>query len=87
MARLLGGTDKKKMAAVAACYLDAYGKSLVEALKGDLSGTFLKVCVFVLGCSVGLSAMVGQSPNAFGNSLQVTIKTNLLAELKHQAPN
>lgn len=41
--RLLGGTDKKKMAAVAAYYLQTYGKSLAEDLKDELSGTFLKV--------------------------------------------
>ena len=48
VARLLGGTDKRKMAAVAACYLDAYGRSLVGALKGDLSGPFLKVGAIAL---------------------------------------
>lgn len=50
VARLLGGTDRSKMAAVAACYLDVHGKSLDEALKGDLSGTFLKVGVICAGC-------------------------------------
>lgn len=41
--RLLGGADKKKMGAVASYYLSTYGNSLVEDLKDELSGTFLKV--------------------------------------------
>lgn len=47
--RLLGGTDKKKMSAVASYYLSTYGNSLVEDLKDELSGTFLKVriCLFM----------------------------------------
>lgn len=57
--RLLGGTDKKKMAAVSKYYLETYGNSLVEDLKDELSGTFLKVsvgaavvcCVSWLPCS------------------------------------
>lgn len=40
--RLLGGTDKAKMGDVAAYYLSSYGKSLVEDLKDELSGDFLK---------------------------------------------
>ena len=52
MTRLLGGTDKKKMTAVSAYYLATYGKSLVEDLKDELSGTFLKVCMIItLGTS------------------------------------
>ncbi|CAM9646341.1 unnamed protein product, partial [Ectocarpus sp. 4 AP-2014] len=43
--RLLGGTDKKKMGAVAAYYLQTYGNSLVEDLKDELSGTFLKAAL------------------------------------------
>ncbi|CAM9371518.1 unnamed protein product [Ascophyllum nodosum] len=43
--RLLGGTDKKKMTAVSAYYLATYGKSLVEDLKDELSGTFLKAAL------------------------------------------
>lgn len=41
--RLLGGTDKAKMGDVADYYLSSYGKSLVEDLKDELSGDFLKV--------------------------------------------
>lgn len=41
--RLLGGTDKRKMAAVAEYYLETYGKSIVEDLKDELSGNFLQV--------------------------------------------
>ncbi|CAN0523912.1 unnamed protein product, partial [Laminaria digitata] len=41
--RLLGGTDKAKMGEVADYYLSAYGNSLVEDLKDELSGNFLKV--------------------------------------------
>lgn len=51
--RLLGGTDKRKMGAVAAYYLQTYGNSLVEDLKDELSGTFLKVrrlCVCASMC-------------------------------------
>eukprot|EP00752_Nemacystus_decipiens_P001889 g1819.t1 len=43
--RLLGGTDKKKMGAVASYYLSTYGNSLVEDLKDELSGTFLKAAL------------------------------------------
>lgn len=49
--RLLGGTDKKKMGAVASYYLSTYGNSLVEDLKDELSGTFLKVRIFVRVCA------------------------------------
>lgn len=48
--RLLGGTDKKKMGAVASYYLSTYGNSLVEDLKDELSGTFLKVNTCGCGC-------------------------------------
>lgn len=40
--RILGGTDKKKMVAVNAYYKETYGKHLVEDLKEELNGTFLK---------------------------------------------
>lgn len=40
--RLLGGTDKRNMSAVSDYYVHTYGKSLVEDLKDELSGTFLK---------------------------------------------
>lgn len=43
--RLLGGANKKKMGDVATYYLQTYGNSLVEDLKDELSGTFLKVCL------------------------------------------
>lgn len=48
--RLLGGTDKKKMGAVASYYLSTYGNSLVEDLKDELSGTFLKVRAEAVPC-------------------------------------
>ncbi|CAM9405997.1 unnamed protein product, partial [Laminaria digitata] len=45
VARLLGGTQKSKMAAVESCYQVAHRTSLVRTLKGDLSGTFLKAAL------------------------------------------
>lgn len=47
VSRLLGGADKKKIGAVAAYYLQSYGNSLVEDLKDELSGTFLKVWLLI----------------------------------------
>lgn len=48
--RLLGGTDKRKTRAVADFYLETYGTSLVESLKEELSGTFLKVIDYLKLC-------------------------------------
>lgn len=52
--RLLGGTDKRKIPAVASYYLETYGRSIVEDLKDEISGKFLQVRVIVpLQDSVG----------------------------------
>ncbi|CAM9845530.1 unnamed protein product [Ascophyllum nodosum] len=43
--RLLGGTEKRNMVKVVENYKETYGKSLVEELKDELNGTFLKAAL------------------------------------------
>ena len=42
MTRLLGGTEKRNMHKVAKYFQETNGKPLVEELKDELNGTFLK---------------------------------------------
>ena len=48
MTRLLGGTEKRNMVKVVENYKETYGKSLVEELKDELNGTFLKASCQVI---------------------------------------
>ena len=51
-------------------------------LIGCFNRVYIRVCYLRCVCDISNSVGLG---NIY--SLQVTIKTNLLAELKHQAPN
>eukprot|EP00904_Undaria_pinnatifida_P009673 jgi/Undpi1/5836/HiC_scaffold_2.g01110.m1 len=80
--RLLGGTDKAKMGDVADYYLSTYGKSLVEDLKDELSGSFLKAAVcWVAGADPsGGMEYVTQKALAEGSSSEKDLAKALLQE-------
>lgn len=47
--RVLGSHDKNEVTLIAAHYLETYGRTLVEALKSELSGNYKQVAIEWVG--------------------------------------